>query len=117
MHDVVSKLVLACVLALPLGVLAQQYPTKPVRVIVPFPPGNTADILGRLIGEKFQQRYGQQMIIDNRPGASGQLGLELAARAAPDGYTIAIGQGGNLVVAPHTYRKIPYDPLKDFQAV
>ncbi|MGZ5091180.1 MAG: Bug family tripartite tricarboxylate transporter substrate binding protein [Burkholderiales bacterium] len=96
---------------------AQQYPVKPVRVIVPFPPGNTADILGRLIGEKFSQRYGQQMIVDNRPGAAGQLGLELAARVAADGYTIAIGQGGNLVVAPHTYKKLAYDPLRDFQAV
>jgi tripartite-type tricarboxylate transporter receptor subunit TctC len=108
---------LACVLALSFTAKAQQFPTKPVRVIVPFPPGNTADILGRLIGEKFFQRYGQQMIVDNRPGASGQLGLELAARAAFDGYTIAIGQGGNLVVAPHTYKKLAYDPLKDFQAV
>ncbi|MGZ5153322.1 MAG: Bug family tripartite tricarboxylate transporter substrate binding protein [Burkholderiales bacterium] len=96
---------------------AQQYPVKPVRVIVPFPPGNTADILGRLIGEKFSQRCGQQMIVDNRPGAAGQLGLELAARVAADGYTIAIGQGGNLVVAPHTYKKLAYDPLRDFQAV
>ncbi|MGZ5173215.1 MAG: Bug family tripartite tricarboxylate transporter substrate binding protein [Burkholderiales bacterium] len=96
---------------------AQQYPVKPVRVIVPFPPGNTADILGRLIGEKFSQRNGQQMIVDKRPGAAGQLGLELAARVAADGYTIAIGQGGNLVVAPHTYKKLAYDPLRDFQAV
>lgn len=96
---------------------AQTYPVKPVRVIVPFPPGNTADILARLIGAKMSERLGQQVIVDNRPGASGQLGLELAARAAPDGYTIAVGQGGNLVVAPHTYKKIPYDPLKDFQPV
>lgn len=117
MQDAVCKVILACVLALPFAAGAQQFPARPVRVIVPFPPGNTADILGRLIGEKFFQRYGQQMIVDNRPGASGQLGLELAARAAPDGYTIAIGQGGNLVVAPHTYKKLPYDPLRDFQAV
>ncbi|MDB5867145.1 MAG: hypothetical protein JWO70_4951 [Betaproteobacteria bacterium] len=117
MYVAVCRMILACAVALSCGAFAQQYPAKPVRVIVPFPPGNTADILGRLIAEKFQQRYGQQMIVDNRAGASGQLGLELAARAAPDGYTIAIGQGGNLVVAPHTYRKLPYDPLKDFQAV
>jgi tripartite-type tricarboxylate transporter receptor subunit TctC len=116
MHVVVSSCIICMVLACT-GASAQQYPAKPVRVIVPFPPGNTADILGRLIGEKFTQRYGQQMIVENRPGAAGQLGLELAARAAPDGYTIAIGQGGNLVVAPHTYKKLAYDPLKDFQAV
>jgi len=77
------KLVLACVLALPALAIAQAFPAKPVRVIVPFPPGNTADILGRLIAEKFSQQYGQQMIVENRPGAAGQLGLELAARAAP----------------------------------
>jgi tripartite-type tricarboxylate transporter receptor subunit TctC len=117
MHVAVTRIIVACAVALSCSALAQQYPSKPVRVIVPFPPGNTADILGRLIGEKFQQRYGQQMIIDNRPGASGQLGLDLAARVPADGYTIAIGQGGNLVVAPHTYKKLPYDPLKDFQAV
>jgi tripartite-type tricarboxylate transporter receptor subunit TctC len=117
MHVAVVRIIVACAVALSCSALAQQYPSKPVRVIVPFPPGNTADILGRLIGEKFQQRYGQQMIVDNRPGASGQLGLDLAARVPADGYTIAIGQGGNLVVAPHTYKKLPYDPLKDFQAV
>ena len=117
MRRAVCRMIAACALAVSWSAPAQQFPSKPVRVIVPFPPGNTADILGRLVGEKFQQRYGQQMIVDNRAGASGQLGLELAARAAPDGYTIAIGQGGNLVVAPHTYKKIAYDPLKDFQAV
>src|SRR5215210_1517041 len=115
MRSALCILGVGCVLAICASALAQQFPSKPVRVIVPFPPGNTADILGRLIGEKFNQRYGQQMIVDNRPGAAGQLGLELAGRAAPDGYTIAIGQGGNLVVAPHTYKKLPYDPLKDFQ--
>jgi tripartite-type tricarboxylate transporter receptor subunit TctC len=96
---------------------AQTYPSKPIRVIVPFPPGDAADILSRLIGPKVSERMGQQIVVENRPGASGQIGLELAARAAPDGYTIAAGQGGNLVVAPHTYKKLPYDPLKDFAPV
>ena len=117
MRFLIRRVVVALALGLPLCAAAQPYPVKPVRVIVPFPPGNTADILGRLIAEKFSQRYGQQMIVENRPGAAGQLGLELAARAAPDGYTIAIGQGGNLVVAPHTYKKIAYDPIRDFQPV
>ena len=108
---------LSALLTFAASAVAQSYPARPIRVIVPFPPGNTADILGRLIGQKLGERLGQQVIVDNRPGASGQLGLEVAARAAPDGYTIAIGQGGNLVVAPHTYKKIPYDPLKDFAPV
>ncbi len=96
---------------------AQGYPNKPIRVIIPYPPGNTADILARLIGPKMTERMGQQVIVENRAGASGLIGMELVARAAPDGYTIGVGQGGNLVVAPHTYKKIPYDPLQDFVPV
>jgi tripartite-type tricarboxylate transporter receptor subunit TctC len=96
---------------------AQNYPTKPIRIIIPFPPGNTMDIMSRLIGPKLTERLGQNVIVDNRAGAAGQLGLELVARAAPDGYTLVGGQGGNLVVAPHTYKKLPYDPLKDFTPI
>ena len=96
---------------------AQTYPTRPIKVIVPFPPGDAVDILSRLIGPKVSERLGQQMVVENRPGASGQIGLEIAARAPADGYTIAAGQGGNLVVAPHTYKKLPYDPLKDFAPI
>ena len=96
---------------------AQSYPSKPIRIIIPFPPGNTMDIMARLIGPKITERLGQNVIVENRAGASGQLGLEFAARAAPDGYTLVGGQGGNLVVAPHTYKKIPYDPFKDFAPI
>jgi tripartite-type tricarboxylate transporter receptor subunit TctC len=97
--------------------LAQPWPSRPIRVIVPFPPGDAADIMARLIGPKMAERMGQQLIVENRPGASGQIGLELLKNAAADGYSIGVGQGGNLVVAPHTYRKLPYDPLKDFVPV
>jgi tripartite-type tricarboxylate transporter receptor subunit TctC len=97
--------------------LAQSYPSRPVKVIVPFPPGDAADILSRLIGPKVAERMGQPVIVENRAGASGQIGLEILKNAAADGYTIGVGQGGNLVVAPHTYKKLPYDPLKDFAAV
>jgi tripartite-type tricarboxylate transporter receptor subunit TctC len=99
------------------AVLAQSYPSRPVKVIVPFPPGDAADILSRLIGPKMAERMGQPVIVENRAGASGQIGLEVLKNAAADGYTIGVGQGGNLVVAPHTYKKLPYDPLKDFVAV
>src|SRR5450759_4526736 len=95
----------------------QTYPNRPIRIIVPFPAGDAADILARLVGQKLTAHLGQQVIVDNRAGAAGQLGLDLAARAAPDGYTITVGQGGNLVIAPHTYRKLAYDPLKDFAPV
>jgi tripartite-type tricarboxylate transporter receptor subunit TctC len=97
--------------------VAQSYPSRPIKVIVPFPPGDAADILSRLIGPKVSERMGQPVIVENRAGASGQIGLEVLKNAAADGYTIGVGQGGNLVVAPHTYKKLPYDPLKDFVAV
>jgi tripartite-type tricarboxylate transporter receptor subunit TctC len=97
--------------------LAQTYPAKPVRVIIPFPPGETPDIIARLVGPLMSERMGQQFVVENRAGASGQLGLEVLKNAPADGYTIAVGQGGNLVVAPHTYKRLPYDPLQDFTAV
>jgi tripartite-type tricarboxylate transporter receptor subunit TctC len=93
---------------------AQSYPNKPIRIIVPFPPGNTMDIMSRLIGPKITERLGQQIVVENRPGASGMLGLDLVAKAPADGYTIGAGQGGNLTVLPHTSKSIPYDPLRDF---
>jgi len=96
---------------------AQSWPAKPVRVIVPYPPGDTADTIVRLIAQKITDRIGQPLLVDNRAGASGQLGLELAARAAADGYTVAVGQAGNVAVAPHTYRKLGYDPQRDFTPV
>lgn len=101
----------------PLPAASQTYPTHPIRIIIPFPPGNTVDIMARLIGPKITERLGQNFLVDNRAGASGQLGMELAAHAAPDGYTLVGGQGGNMVVMPHTFKKIPYDPLKDFEPI
>lgn len=96
---------------------AQTYPVRPVRVIIPFPPGEAADIIARLLAPTMSEWLGQQLVIENRAGASGQIGLGLLKSATPDGYTIGVGQGGNLVVAPHTYKKLAYDPLKDFSAV
>jgi tripartite-type tricarboxylate transporter receptor subunit TctC len=96
---------------------AQPYPAKPIRLIVPFPPAETMDVMSRLIGPKLGERLGQPVVIENRPGASGMLGLDLVAKAAPDGYTIGAGQGGNMVILPHTSRNIPYNVLKDFVPV
>ena len=110
-------LVTAFTLGFAAAALAQSYPSRPVKVIVPFPPGDAADILSRLIGPKMSERMGQPVIVENRAGASGQIGLEVLKNSAADGYTIGVGQGGNLVVAPHTYKKLPYDPLKDFVPV
>ena len=95
-------------------VQAQPYPSKPIRIIIPFPPGNTTDIMSRLIAPKMSERLGQQVIVENRPGASGMLGLDYVAKSPPDGYTVGCVQGGNMVVLPHTSKSIPYDPLRDF---
>src|SRR5438309_6296113 len=96
---------------------AQTYPGKPIRIVIPFPPGNTTDIMSRLIAPKMAERLGQQVIVENRPGASGMLGLDYVAKSPADGYTIACVQGGNMVVLPHTSKSIPYDPLKDFAPI
>jgi tripartite-type tricarboxylate transporter receptor subunit TctC len=96
---------------------AQPYPTKPIRIVVPFPPGNTTDIMSRLIAPKMTERLGQQVIVENRPGASGMLGLDYVAKSPADGYTIACVQGGNMVVLPHTSKNIPYHPLRDFAPI
>jgi tripartite-type tricarboxylate transporter receptor subunit TctC len=110
----VFALVIACGIG---GACAQPYPSRPIRIIVPFPPGNTMDIMSRLIAPKMAERMGQQVIVENRPGASGMLGLDLVAKSAPDGYTVGAGQGGNLAVLPHTSKSIPYHPLKDFAPI
>ena len=102
MGRIICLFVLAvCVAGAP-ALRAQQYPAKPIRIIVPFPPGDTLDTTSRLIAPKILERLGQGIVVDNRTGGAGQLGLEMAARATPDGYTIVGGQGGNLVVQPHT---------------
>lgn len=97
--------------------VAQTYPSKPIRVIVPFPPGGTSDILTRLIGAKLTANWGQQVIADNRSGANGNIGAELTARAAPDGYTLMLGDIGNLVNSSILFSKLPFDILKDFAPV
>ena len=113
-----SMLVLAVILAAaPIVYAQQQYPTKPIRIIVPFPPADSLDIMSRLIGPKITERLGQTIVVDNRAGAAGQLGLDLAKHAPADGYTLVGGQGGNLVVQPHTYKKLPYDPFTDFAPI
>ncbi len=98
-------------------VLAQPYPVRPIRFIVPQLPGDACDTFARLLGQKMSERLGQQFIVDNRPGAGGTIGLGLTAQAPADGYTIACGQGGNLSVIPHTMKNVPFDALKDFAPV
>ncbi len=97
--------------------LAQKYPSRAIRVIVPQLPGDPCDTFARLLGQHMSERLGQQFVVDNRPGAGGQIGLDLTAKAPPDGYTFACGQGGNLSVIPHTMKNVPYKALEDFAPV
>ena len=97
-------------------VLAQSYPAGPVRVIVPFPPGGGVDGAGRLISQKLSEALGKQFVVDNRPGANGMIGSELAARSAKDGYTLMVN-GANFVTTASLYSKVTYDPVRDFEPV
>jgi tripartite-type tricarboxylate transporter receptor subunit TctC len=96
---------------------AQDYPTKPIRLIVPFPPGGGNDVIARVVGQKLSERLGQQVVIDNRGGANGMVGLQLLTQAPADGYTIAVGAAGPLAINPSLYEKMPYDPLRDFAPI
>jgi len=110
-----AVLLLSLVAVLP--AVAQTYPTKPVRLIVPFPPGGSTDIIGRVVAQKLTESWGQQVIVDNRGGAGGQIGVEFAANSAPDGYTLVVGHIGTFGVNPSLYPKLRYDAIKDFVPV
>jgi len=99
-----------------LTVSAQNYPSRPVRFVVPFVAGGPTDIQGRMLGEKLAQRLGQQVLVDNRGGAGGNIGMEITAKAPPDGYTIVIATVGTWAVNPHLY-KLPFDVVKDFAPI
>lgn len=96
---------------------AQSYPTKPMRLIVPYPPGGPTDFVGRAVAAKLTELLGQTMVVDNRPGAGTIIGSELIARAAPDGYNLLFGTGGGTFLTPLILPKVPYDPQKDFAPV
>jgi tripartite-type tricarboxylate transporter receptor subunit TctC len=96
---------------------AQNYPMRPVRVVVPQPPGGGTDIVARVISEQLSRQLGQQFIVDNRPGAGTVVGTDAAAKAAPDGYTLVMGLNANMAVNPSLFPNLPYDPVKDFTAV
>jgi len=96
---------------------AQPFPSKPVRIIVPFSPGGVADSSARVISDKLGARLGQSVVVENRPGASGNIGTQQVAAAAPDGYTLLLGFDGTMVVNPHVYAKLPFDTLRDFAPV
>ena len=112
-----SRIAAVLLFALLSSAQAQTYPAKPIRLVVPFPPGGPTDILGRAIGAKLAEAMGQPVLIDNRGGAGGGLGADNVAKSPPDGYTILLGTTGTHTINPNLYSKLPYDPIKDFVAV
>jgi tripartite-type tricarboxylate transporter receptor subunit TctC len=109
--------VIACLAAIAAPSGAQDYPVRPIRLIVPYPPGGPTDFVGRTVAEKLTPSLGQQVVVDNRSGAAAIIGHELGARAAPDGYTLLFGTGGGLVIAPIVAAKPPYRADRDFSAI
>jgi tripartite-type tricarboxylate transporter receptor subunit TctC len=113
MKTIMRIAALCAALLVPGAVSAQQYPSKPVKILIPFPPGGVTDIAGRLIAQKLSERLGQQFYIENQPGAGGNLGMGTVAKAPGDGYTILLASS-SIVVNPSLYTKVPYDIDKDF---
>jgi tripartite-type tricarboxylate transporter receptor subunit TctC len=104
-------------LALSSSALAQQYPNRPIRFVVPFAPGGSTDTLARTLGQKLTDALRQQVVVDNRSGANGNIGMEIVAHAAPDGYTIVLGYIANLGIGPSLYAKLPFDPVRDYAPI
>lgn len=97
--------------------LAQGYPSRVVRMIVSYPAGGSIDLVGRLVGQRLTEAFGQQFIVENRAGAAGNIGTDYVAKAAPDGYTLLVGSASSISSAPNIYAKLPYDPLRDFAPI
>lgn len=117
-----AKSALALVLALassaaPSAEPASQYPTRPIRLVVPFVAGGSTDIIARVVGQKLAEQWGRQVVVDNRGGANGVIAMEIVARAAPDGYTLVLGYIANLGTATALNAKLPYDPIKDYAPI
>ena len=117
MKERLAALLLALLAVPALGMAQERFPEKPVRFIVPFPPGGGTDALARILGAKLGEMWGQQVVVENRAGAQGNIGTAAGAKAAPDGYTITFAHQGALVINPHLYRDTGYDTLKDFAPV
>ncbi len=107
----------ACAVVMPLPAAAQSWPTKPVRIIVPYPAGGTSDILARMLGQKLSEAWSQPVVVENKPGANGNVGADFVAKSPPDGYTLLLCDVGALAISPSVYTKLGFDPNKDFAPV
>jgi tripartite-type tricarboxylate transporter receptor subunit TctC len=96
---------------------AQAYPVKPIKIVVPFAPGGSSEIIARSVAQKLSEQLGQQVIVDNRPGGAGNIGMQEVARADPDGYTLILGHVGTLAMNPAMFKKLPYDPVREFTPI
>ena len=112
-------LLLAAAALAAVGAIAAEsgYPSKPVRMIAPYPPGGTSDIIARIVGQKLNEAWGQQIVVDNRAGANGGIGSELAAKSPADGYTLLVGNMTPIAANPSLYAKLGYDSLRDFAGI
>jgi tripartite-type tricarboxylate transporter receptor subunit TctC len=117
MHHGHRRIIPLLLLAFGTSLQAQQFPERPIRIVVPFPPGGPSDYAARVVSANLPRFFGQQVVVDNRPGAAGALGADLVARAPADGYTILIANTGMLTILPHLQKKLPYDPSKDFTPI
>ena len=115
--QICASALLLAVASVAVPVAAQQYPAKPIRMIIGFPPGGGTDIIGRIVGQRLNDVLGQQILPDNRGGASGQIAAEIAAKAPPDGYTVMMAHIAAMSILPSLYPKLPYDPVKDFAPI
>ena len=108
----------AAVLGFSSGVQAQgTYPNRPIKLVAPFPPGGTSDVLSRVIAKKLGEALGQPITVDNKPGASGNIGHDFVAKSPPDGYTIVISNSSTFVSNPYLYKRMPFDPYNDFESM
>src|SRR5262245_56819034 len=111
------RLLLLLVSVLALTAHAQDFPSKPLRIVVPFPPSGNVDITARTVAPALGEALGQQVIVDNRAGAAGTIGSAAVAKSPPDGYTLLLGSSGTITAGPAVFKTLPYDPVKDFVAV
>ena len=109
----IAQLVISAMIALSATAIAQDYPNKPIKIVVPFPAGQASDTISRIVGERLSKSLGQPVLIDNRPGAGGNIGTDVGAKSPPDGYTLTVATAA-LPISKNVYRKLPFDPEKDF---
>jgi len=117
MFRIIKAILIAALLVVSTASSAQSYPSKPIHIIVPYPAGGTSDILARTIGQRLSESFGQPVIVENKPGANGNVGADLVAKAPADGYTLLLADIGALVISPSVYPTLPFDPVKDFAPV